>query len=680
MKISELESKIELHSLIAEKHDSQQIGNDTYRVNPCPVCSGRDHFTLYPKTNSYSSYSDCTKGGSVYRYLMEVEGMEKDQAYRKLHELAGIAPSGQEAKGSYELDWNDEIGAGYQAQIEKASTATVETEQNNLTDYITNLYDKSMKEYPKQVGEFFLKRGITVNEIMKYKLSVFKDVDGLRAMLPVWSNDKVVYYISRAIEGQHIKYKNAKGIASHFFNMDYLDQPQEEPIIITEGIMDALSLEQAGYKAISINSVANVTKLSEAIRTKPNAQNTIFLTAFDNDEAGQEAAAKLPYKQLQIPPQYNDVNEWHIDSARSAQEDVQGFIDMVVSIDSQIETARQPDAVSDYLEGLFYQDIEKMKPYKDKKTGFANLDKEMNGLYPGLYVVGGISSVGKTTFVHQLGDQLAEQGDHVLFFSLEQSKMEMVSKSLARTTAKTNLNSAVSSVAIRGGYQSEAVSHAIASYQQTGKRVSVIEGNFNTNAQTIRNYVSQYAKNNDTSPIVIVDYLQIMPGISDSMNDKQRVDVNVTELKRMSRDLNLSVFVISSLNRGNYLAPIDFESFKESGGIEYTADVVWGLQLEAINESIFDSAQKIKEKRERLKEAKVENPRQIELVCLKNRNGKPSFSCSFTYWARHDFYEPNKAEGFSLDLSEGKKPKKATAKGGIVHEEVYKGMNRIKTI
>ena len=26
------------------------------------------------------------------------------------------------------------------------------------------------------------------------------------------------------------------------------------------------------------------------------------------------------------------------------------------------------------------------------------------------------------------------------------------------------------------------------------------------------------------------------------------------------------------------MTPVDFESFKESGGIEYTADVVWGLQ------------------------------------------------------------------------------------------------------
>lgn len=654
MKIAELENQVDLFSLVAEKNNMEQVGSGTYRVNPCPACGGRDHFTVYPKTNSYSSFSDCCKGGSVYKYLMEIEGMTEEQAQEKLGSLSGN-PMNQR---------NDDFKQDdFQIQLKNASTGTVETQKQkiNLTEYITQLHDESISKYPKELGDFFLGRGLTVNEVMDYKLSIYKDHDGLRAMLPVWSKGEVVYYIGRALDGQQPKYKNPKGVANHFFNMDYLDEPQDTPVIITEGIMDALSLEQAGYKAIAINSTQNATKLLEAMRGKKGTVNTIFLTAFDNDDAGRVGADLLPFKKLAIPEQYNDINEWHIASHHNAQEPREGFIDLTANIDKQLETARQPDAVSDYLVDGFNSDIKKMEPYKHKKTGFANLDAELEGLYPGLYVVGGISSVGKTTFVHQLGDQLAEQGDHVLFFSLEQSKMEMVSKSLARTTAKTDLNRAISSVRIRGGYESKAVQDAKVSYTEVGKRVSVIEGNFNTDVNTIRRYVEEYARLNDTSPVVIVDYLQIMPGISERLNDKQRVDVNVTELKRMSRDLNLAVFVISSLNRGNYLAAIDFESFKESGGIEYTADVVLGLQLEKINDPIFDKPNNIKAKRELMRKAKTANPRDIELVCLKNRNGKPTFTCSFTYWARYDFYEPNKTEkeedGFILDLAEKKKTK-----------------------
>ena len=80
---------------------------------------------------------------------------------------------------------------------------------------------------------------------------------------------------------------------------------------------------------------------------------------------------------------------------------------------------------------------------------------------------------------------------------------------------------------------------------------------------------------NQVKPIVIIDYLQIIQGDPQQrQSTKELIDSNVTELKRLSRSRDIPVFLISSLNRSNYLTPVDFESFKESGGIEYTADVI----------------------------------------------------------------------------------------------------------
>jgi hypothetical protein len=70
----------------------------------------------------------------------------------------------------------------------------------------------------------------------------------------------------------------------------------------------------------------------------------------------------------------------------------------------------------------------------------------------------------------------------------------------------------------------------------------------------------------------------------------------------MQSSNDLVVLVESSVNRANYLSPMDFECFKESGGIEYTADVVWGLQLQALNEAIFNSDKKTRERRERVRD------------------------------------------------------------------------------
>jgi len=323
------------------------------------------------------------------------------------------------------------------------------------------------------------------------------------------------------------------------------------------------------------------------------------------------------------------------------------------------QTVLKENLVSHYLEDIFIKDIDKFKSYKDRKTGFSNLDELTGGLYPGLYVVGAISSLGKTTFVHQIGDQLAEQGDHVLFFSLEQNRLEMVTKSLSRITARHNKEKAVSAIKIRAGKITPEVLAAAEEYYKIADRISIIECNFNTNIYSIVNYTKAYMETYNVKPVVIVDYLQIIPPVDPRQSDKEKVDSIVRGLKKLQSENDLVVFVISSINRANYLTPIDFESFKESGGIEYTADVVWGLQLQILNDDLFNSEKKIKEKREKVRQAKKAIPREIELVCLKNRYGVSSYSCGFKYDPRFDLFEPDNlykvADDFDLPISNGKR-------------------------
>ena len=312
--------------------------------------------------------------------------------------------------------------------------------------------------------------------------------------------------------------------------------------------------------------------------------------------------------------------------------------------------------VSQYLEDVFIKDIERFKSFKDRKTGFKNLDELTGGLYPGLYVIGAISSLGKTTFIHQMADQLAGMGDHVLFFSLEQNRLEMVTKSLSRITARNSKDKAISAIKIRGGKLTPEVLAAAEEYNKIADHISVIECNFDVNIYTIVEYTKQYMAATGTKPVVIVDYLQIIPPTDPRQGDKEKVDNIVRGLKKLQSENDLVLFVISSINRANYLQPIDFESFKESGGIEYTADVVWGLQLQILNDDLFNGEKKIKEKREKVRIAKKAIPREIELVCLKNRYGVSSYSCGFKYDPRFDIFEPDSlyqvAEDFNISIGD----------------------------
>lgn len=292
-----------------------------------------------------------------------------------------------------------------------------------------------------------------------------------------------------------------------------------------------------------------------------------------------------------------------------------------------------------YMEsGLLDQEVDDLSSSFTLKTGYSNLDKFFP-LYPGLYVLGAISSLGKTTFMNQMSFQIAEQGNTVVFFSYEQSRLELISKSISRITHKSG--NGVTSLDIRRGLQSETVNKAKLECMRNGANEYIYEAQFGDSIDVICEVVDSFVSEG-RRPVVIVDYLQIIAPSKIGnriMTSKESIDDIVQKLKFLQRKHKLTIFLISSLNRQNYLSQIDFESFKESGGIEYTADVVFGMQLVCMNEAIFSSQTNVNKKRERVMQAKSEVPRQVELICLKNRYGETGYKCRFNYYPKFDYFE-----------------------------------------
>ena len=295
-----------------------------------------------------------------------------------------------------------------------------------------------------------------------------------------------------------------------------------------------------------------------------------------------------------------------------------------------------------YLQEFFSKDLDEFAKSNNLKTGYANLDA-ITSLYPGLYVLGAISSLGKTTFVHQMADQLAQMGNPVIYFSLEQSTLELATKSLSRIIAKSDAPQRFTSLQIRKSGNPQMVLEAVKEYLTYAENLEIVECSFRATIDDITCHVEDYIKKHEAKPIVIIDYLQVIQPVP-GLNAKEAVDYNICRLKQLQSDNKLVLFVISSLNRQNYMSQIDFESFKESGGIEYTADVLWGLQLQVLHDKIFDLQGQIQTKRQIVREAKATNPRKIELVCLKNRFGISSYSCCFDYYAAFDLFEADRSD------------------------------------
>lgn len=300
--------------------------------------------------------------------------------------------------------------------------------------------------------------------------------------------------------------------------------------------------------------------------------------------------------------------------------------------------------VTSYMKTELQREINSFITSGGAKTGYANLDKIIGSLYPGFYVLGAGSSLGKTTFLLQMADQLIADCEPVIYFTMEQSQLELVTKSLSRRTAlkcRASPQHAKTAIQIRKGEISQEVLDAYQDYLQDTDIFTIVQGDFSTNMDEIYRIVGDYVATTGQVPIIMIDYLQIIQ--EDQATDKAKVDYITKKLKVLQRTYNTVVIAISSINRGNYMLPIDFESFKESGSIEYSADCVWGLQLQILNDPAFTQAKNQSQRRKLMAMAKAASPRQVELVCLKNRYGIATYSCGFLYYAQYDLFtvDPN---------------------------------------
>ena len=142
--------------------------------------------------------------------------------------------------------------------------------------------------------------------------------------------------------------------------------------------------------------------------------------------------------------------------------------------------------------------------------------------------------------------------------------------------------------------------------------------------------MNEHIRLTGNKPVVIVDYLQILAPNDPRASDKQNIDKAVLELKRASRDYKIPVIAISSFNRENYKAEANMAAFKESGAIEYGCDVLIGMQLSGMRKNISE---------EEITQKKQANPREVELVILKNRNGRVGFTVQYSYYAMFNYFK-----------------------------------------
>lgn len=384
-------------------------------------------------------------------------------------------------------------------------------------------------------------------------------------------------------------------------------------------------------------------------------------------------------------------------------------------------------------------------------TGFEKLDEVLGGgLMPKLYGVGAEPGMGKTAFVLQIADQIATSGKvNVIIASLEMSANELIARSLSRMTfiqAKKKLPALEdtercgeilsgqgndnaeryglikSDEILMGGDLSEEQAQALDQAERTyfdgpaknlvirearedvehteanGQRVNEREriGTAKGLQGIIQEHVDVIGENGidpgkATPKVLIVDYLQrIKPTDQARLDTRTAVEEAIETLKDISREYNMPVIFVSSIGRASYGDGGGLASFKESGAIEYTADVAMIMTLSAHRE-IEEPAKSNKRATmwydEQMRQADRAAAKKIDITLPKARSGKKAtvqFILTGAYYHLRevgeitDFYPKYSCNGDNLTSTDEEKERGRDGQGGNDPGVATKKNNRIQ--
>lgn len=533
--------------------------------------------------------------------------------------------------------------------------------QNENREPLTDFFAKCHAAVEKT--DYWKKRGLSKSIVDAYNLGYWEEKK--RFVIPTgefsynaratWEADKKERYLKP--KGQF-----------ELFNLKAIPLA-EQPVFVVEGEFDALSIIEAGGIAVALGSSSNL-RFIEFL--KSNRPKYPLILALDNDEAGRVGEAKLSdeltkiqveFVDADITGDFKDANEALIGDREVFIQNVMNARNNVLSL---LEEKRQKEEQAYYqtsaVNGLseFIADIEKRHNRDCVSTGFENLDEILDGgFYPGLYIIGAISSLGKTTFALQVADNAAKKGQDVLVFSLEMGKQELIAKSISRLSFQkcknwgsdldfaTTTRNLMNGKSLNSKERVDFLNECIKGYADYAGRIYYHIGIGDIGVEKINAVIARHIKITGRKPLVIIDYLQIIAPFDMRATDKQNTDKAVVELKRASRDYDVPIFAISSFNRENYTSPVNIASFKESGAIEYTSDVLMALQFKGMDylkkedgkyeDEKSRTARIIQLRNEQEKNAEIPGkPQELQLKILKNRNGRkggvdlefhPMFNC-----------------------------------------------------
>lgn len=279
-------------------------------------------------------------------------------------------------------------------------------------------------------------------------------------------------------------------------------------------------------------------------------------------------------------------------------------------------------------------------------TGIDNLDKIISGgfLEGSINVLAGSSAVGKSSFSLQIAGEIAKETP-VIYITLEMSQISLFSKLLS---SKLFLQDGLKSESTKTSTElmgPETKNFSLDDWKKIDVTINEIQSTYQDKlfivyprynsptitwiVELINNFLDEYKR----VPFVIIDYLQLISpnNTNKNMTDKQIVDMTLEELRKLSIEKKVTFLLISSLNRESYDKPVTMSSLKESGNIEFSADLILGMNPCDLEKRTYN-----------FQAISSNSVKRIELKVLKQRYGQCSESIMLDFYPKYSYFECGK--------------------------------------
>lgn len=307
--LQELKSRCDIGDVVSGYVNLKRRGRNL--VGLCPFHSEKTpSFNLYPENGSFYCFG-CGVGGDVITFIMKIENLDYIEAVKFLAQRAGMElpensyDDGVAKMRSRILEANREAARFYYKQLyEPCGRAAL--------DYLHSraLSDNTIRRFglgysPSNrfaLRDHLRKLGFNDNEIVNANLA-FRSSDGRyivdrfsdRAMFPIIDlRGNVIAFGGRIMSDRKPKYLNTSDTlafkkSSNLFSLNNAKNTGERTLILCEGYMDVIALNQAGFKN-AVATLGTALTSEQALLIKRYADEVVI--CYDADEAGQKATAR----------------------------------------------------------------------------------------------------------------------------------------------------------------------------------------------------------------------------------------------------------------------------------------------------------------------------------------------------------------------------------------------------